>query len=72
LNPDEIIQWLLDTKLVKTTWNKFLNEQMIGISDFGIEVNRILNKLRTDSEEAEQTNIEAGKKLQENENDSRR
>lgn len=45
---------------------------MIGISDFGIEVNRILNKLRTDSEEAEQTNIEAGKKLQENENDSRR
>lgn len=69
MNADEIIQWLLDKKLAETSFDKFLNEQMINISEFGIEVNRILNKLKTDSEESERTNIHAGKKLQENEND---
>lgn len=69
MNADEIIQWLLDKKLAETSFNKFLNEQMIDITYFGIEVNRILNKLKTDSEESERTNIHAGEKLQENEND---
>ncbi len=69
MNPDDLIQWLLDNKLVKTSFDKFLNEQMIDISDFGIEINRILNKLKTESDQSEQTNIYAGEKLKENKND---
>lgn len=64
---DFLIQWLLDKKLVKTTYDKFLNEQMINITDLGIEINQILNKLKTDSNEANKTNEIVALKLNENE-----
>lgn len=66
-NPDYLIQWLLDKKLAFSTYDKFLNEQMINISDLGIEINTILDKLKTTSKESEKTNIFAGEKLKENE-----
>jgi hypothetical protein len=66
-SPDFLIQWLLDKKVAISTYDKFLNEQMINITDLGIEINTILDKLKTTSKESDQTNIFAGEKLKENE-----
>lgn len=67
MNPDALIQYLLDQGLVITRFDKFLNEQMIEISPFGIEIHTILNKLKTTSEESEKTNILAAEKVNEEE-----
>lgn len=55
-NPAELIQWLLDNKLVTTSYNQEYQEQMIEISDFGITVNEMLSQLKTTSEAAKKTN----------------
>lgn len=55
-NPAELIQWLLDNKLVTTSFNQKFQEQMIEISDFGITVNEMLMQLKTTSEAAKKTN----------------
>lgn len=52
----KLIQWLIDEKLVITYFNKKYQEQIIEITDFGITVNEILNKLKIDSEAAKKTN----------------
>ena len=65
MNTEELIQWLIDRNLVRIRFDKFLNEQMVDITDFGKTVNSILNKLKTDSKEAEITNIHAAEKLNE-------
>jgi len=64
MSADDVIQFLLNTKLAKTRFDKFLNEQMIEITPLGIKINEILDKLKTDSKEAEQTNIQAAEKLE--------
>lgn len=66
-SPDFLIQWLLDKKVAKSTYDKFLNEQMINITDLGIEINLILNKLKTTSDEANKTNEIVALKLQKDE-----
>ena len=66
-NPAELIQWLLDNKLVTTSYNQEYQEQMIEISDFGITVNEMLSQLKTTSEAAKKTNDLIKKK--ENEKD---
>lgn len=55
-NAAKLIQWLLDNKLVTTSFNKQYQEQMIEISDFGITVNEMLSQLKTTSEAAKKTN----------------
>ena len=55
-NPVELIQWLLDNKLVTTSFNQEYQEQMIEITDFGITVNEMLMQLKTTSEAAKKTN----------------
>lgn len=55
-NPAELIQWLLDNKLVTTSYNQEYQEQMIEISDFGITVNEMLSQLKITSEAAKKTN----------------
>jgi len=71
LEPNTLIQFLLDNKLAHTHFDKFLQEQMIEITDLGIEINTVLNKLRTTSKESEYTNEFAGMKLVESEQDER-
>jgi lipoate-protein ligase A len=66
-SPDFLIQYILDQKLAKSTYDKFLNEQMINITDLGIEINQILNKLKETSKEANETNELVAEKLKENE-----
>lgn len=53
---DTLIHWLLDNKLAKTFVHKESQEQMVEITEFGIEINTILDKLKTTSNEAKQTN----------------
>jgi len=67
MNADKMIQWLLDEKLVTTRFDKFLNEQMIEISTFGIEINTILNKLKSSSKEAQETNEQVAEKMESDE-----
>ena len=55
-DPATLIQWLLDNKVAKTFVHKGSQEQMVEITEFGIEVNAVLEKLKTTSEEAKQTN----------------
>ena len=64
LSADQLIQWLLDKKLVNSHFDKFLNEQTIDITDLGGDINTILDKLKTTSKEAEETNIFAAEKLE--------
>ena len=59
--PDILIQWMLDNNLAHTFFHKGSQEQMIEITEYGIEINTILDKLKTDSEEAKQTNKILGK-----------
>jgi len=66
-NADQLIQYLLNEGLAITRFDKFLNEQMIEISPFGIEINQILNKLKETSKEADKTNLLVAEKLKENE-----
>ena len=66
-SPDFLIQWILDHKVAISRFDKFLNEQTIEITDLGVEINTILDKLKTTSKEAEKTNIFAGEKLAESE-----
>ena len=54
--PNVIIQWLLDNKLAHTFFHKESQEQMIEITPYGIEVNTILEKLKTTSNESKETN----------------
>ena len=56
MNAEELIKWLLEKGLMRTRFDKFLNEQLVEITDLGKEINEILDKLRTDSEEAQATN----------------
>ncbi len=67
LSADELIKVLFDSKLARTRYDKFLNEQMIEITPLGIDIHEILNKLKTDSQESERTNILAAEKLDEEE-----
>ncbi len=55
-SPEIIIQWLLDNKLAHTFFHKGAQEQMLEITDYGIEINTILEKLKTTSDESKQTN----------------
>jgi len=55
-SPDTLIHWLLDNKLAKTFVHKGSQEQLVEITEFGIEINTILDKLKTTSDEAKQTN----------------
>ena len=52
----KFVQWLIDNKLVTTSFNKEYQEQIIEITEFGIDVNSILNQLKIDSETAKKTN----------------
>jgi len=52
----KFLQWLIDNKLVTTSFNKEYQEQIIEITEFGIDVNSILNELKTTSETAKKTN----------------
>ena len=65
LGADELIHWILDNKLANMGFDKFLREQMVEITPLGIDINLILNKLKTTSEESEKTNIFAAEKLKE-------
>jgi len=67
MNADQLIQYLLNEGLAITRFDKMLNEQMIEISPLGIEIHQILNKLKTNSDESEKTNILAAEKLNEEE-----
>lgn len=62
-----MIHFLLDNKMANTRFDKFLNEQTIEITALGIDIHQILNKLKTDSEESERTNIQAAEKLDQEE-----
>jgi len=53
---EQFLQWLIDTKLVTTSFNKEYQEQIIEITELGIDVNSILNELKTNSKTAEKTN----------------
>lgn len=64
-NAAQLIQWLLDNKLVITSFNQKYQEQMIEISDFGITVNEMLSQLKTTSEAAKKTNELIKKKSKE-------
>ncbi len=64
MSPEQLIQWLLDAKLAKTTYDKFLKEQMLDITPLGIDINTILNKLKETSKESESTNIYAAERLE--------
>lgn len=59
--PKILIQWMLDNNLAHTFFHKGAQEQMIEITDYGIEINTILDKLKTTSEEAKKTNKILGK-----------
>ena len=52
----KFVQWLIDNKLVTTSFNKEYQEQIIEITEFGIDVNSVLNELKTTSETAKRTN----------------
>jgi hypothetical protein len=52
----KFIQWLIDNKLVTTSFNKEYQEQIIEITELGIDVNSVLNELKTTSETAKKTN----------------
>jgi hypothetical protein len=52
----KFVQWLIDNKLVTTSFNKEYQEQIIEITELGIDVNSVLNELKTNSKTAERTN----------------
>jgi hypothetical protein len=39
----KFVQWLIDNKLVTTSFNKEYQEQIIEITELGIDVNSVLN-----------------------------
>ena len=66
-NPEELIKYLLAEGLMRMRYDTVLDEQMVDITEFGIEVNTVLSKLKQSSKEAEATNQYAADKLEENE-----
>ena len=71
-DPETLIKYLIGQKLMRFRFDKVLNEQMVDITDFGKEINTILNKLREDSNPAQATNEFAAEKLEEEENEPKR
>jgi hypothetical protein len=54
-DPKIVLQWLLDNKLVTTRFNNHYQEQIIEITEFGITINELMNKLREGSKATKET-----------------
>ncbi len=68
-DPETLIKYLIGQKLMRFRFDKLLNEQMVEITDFGKEINTILNKLCEDSKEAQATNEFSAEQLEKEENE---
>ncbi len=66
-SPEDMIKYLINEGLMRMRYDKVLDEQMVDITEFGIEVNTVLSKLKSSSKESEATNQYAADKLEENE-----
>ncbi len=65
----KLLKWLMDNKVIETRFDKTLNEQMVQITDFGVEISMILDQLKTNSEAARATN-EFAAEVTENDNNA--
>ena len=54
-DPKVVLQWLLDNELVTTRFFKKYQEQIIEITEFGITINELMNKLKEGSKADKET-----------------
>jgi len=54
-DPKIVLQWLLDNELVTTRFFKKYQEQIIEITEFGITINELMNKLKEGSKADKET-----------------
>ena len=69
MTPEETIHWLIEHKLMRMSYDKVLDEQMVFLTPFGEDINTILSKLQTTSKEAQATNEYAAEMQHEKDKD---